>query len=108
MKLINKIALVTGGTSGIGLATARLFRAEGAHVIVTGIDARRLEEASRHLGPDAMVLRADLRRPAALDPVIAAIAKRYGRLDSCSRMRAPAQHRRSTPSPKNRSTISSR
>ncbi|WP_158902424.1 SDR family oxidoreductase [Burkholderia sp. L27(2015)] len=81
MKLINKIALITGGTSGIGLATARLFRAEGAHVIVTGIDARRLEEASHHLGPDAMVLRADLREPAALDQVIAAIAKRHGRLD---------------------------
>jgi len=81
MKLTNKIALITGGTSGIGLATARLFRAEGAHVIVTGVDAHRLEEASHHLGPDALVLRADLRQPAALDQVIAAIAKRYGRLD---------------------------
>jgi NAD(P)-dependent dehydrogenase (short-subunit alcohol dehydrogenase family) len=38
MKLTNKIALITGATSGIGLATARLFRAESAHVIVTGTE----------------------------------------------------------------------
>ena len=38
MKLRNKVALITGGTSGIGLATAKLFRDEGARVIVTGVN----------------------------------------------------------------------
>ena len=50
MKLKNKVALITGGTSGIGLETAKLFRDEGARVVVTGVNPARLEEASRQLG----------------------------------------------------------
>ncbi|HEY4251867.1 MAG TPA: SDR family oxidoreductase [Roseomonas sp.] len=81
MQLSNRIALITGGTSGIGLAAARLFRAEGAQVVITGSDQARLDTASRDLGDDVLALRADLRRPAELDAVFDAIRQRFGRID---------------------------
>ncbi len=67
MKLSNKIALVTGGTSGIGLAAAELFRQEGAKVVVVGIDEDRLKAAAAALGDDGITVAADLRRPAEID-----------------------------------------
>ncbi|RON42925.1 SDR family oxidoreductase [Pseudomonas frederiksbergensis] len=81
MKLQNKVALITGGTSGIGLETAKQFRDEGAHVIVTGVNPERLEAATNELGPDALVISADLRNTADLDKVIAAIRTRYDHID---------------------------
>ncbi|WP_285349501.1 SDR family oxidoreductase [Pseudomonas sp. ME-P-057] len=77
----NKIVLITGGTSGIGLETARQFIAQGAHVVVTGVTAHRLEEARVTLGNRALVMNADLRDPDSLDAVIKEVAARYGRLD---------------------------
>jgi NAD(P)-dependent dehydrogenase (short-subunit alcohol dehydrogenase family) len=53
MKLKGKKALITGGNSGIGLATARLFIAEGAQVAITGRDQKTLDAAVRELGPNA-------------------------------------------------------
>jgi NAD(P)-dependent dehydrogenase (short-subunit alcohol dehydrogenase family) len=50
MKLTGKKALITGGNSGIGLATARLFIAEGAQVAITGRDQKTLDEAIAELG----------------------------------------------------------
>ncbi|EGC98333.1 short chain dehydrogenase, partial [Burkholderia sp. TJI49] len=52
-----KTVLVTGGNSGIGLAAARAFAAEGARVIITGRDAQTLEAARQALGADAIALR---------------------------------------------------
>ena len=52
-RLDGRVALITGGESGIGLETARLFVAEGARVHLAGIDAPALEAAGRELGPDA-------------------------------------------------------
>ena len=51
MKLLGKKALITGGNSGIGLATARLFIQEGAQVAITGRDQKTLDEAVAELGP---------------------------------------------------------
>jgi NAD(P)-dependent dehydrogenase (short-subunit alcohol dehydrogenase family) len=81
MKLKNKVALVTGGTSGIGFATAKLFRDEGARVIVTGINPARLEQASRQLGSDVLVLRADVRVRNDIEDVVATIRQKFEHLD---------------------------
>jgi NAD(P)-dependent dehydrogenase (short-subunit alcohol dehydrogenase family) len=81
MKLKNKIALITGGTTGIGLETAKSFRDEGARVIVTGANAARIEEASRQLGSDVLVLRADLRVRSDIDKVVATIRDKFTHLD---------------------------
>jgi NAD(P)-dependent dehydrogenase (short-subunit alcohol dehydrogenase family) len=81
MKLSNKVALITGGTSGIGLETAKLFRDEGAHVIVVGADQVGVDAASRELGSNVLALRADLRKPGELDKVFDEIRRRFGRLD---------------------------
>lgn len=79
--LEGKIALVTGGTSGIGRASAELFRDAGARVAVTGRDPERVETARRELPDDFLVLRADARSVADAERVAAEIRSRFGRLD---------------------------
>ncbi|QCP54877.1 SDR family oxidoreductase [Trinickia violacea] len=81
MKLQNKVALITGGTSGIGLETAKLFRAEGAKVIVTGTNPERLEAAEKALGGDVLVLPVDLRHPAEIERAVLEVSARFGRID---------------------------
>jgi NAD(P)-dependent dehydrogenase (short-subunit alcohol dehydrogenase family) len=81
MKLSNKIALVTGGTSGIGLAAARLFREEGATVVIVGQNPDRLRSAADELGEGVTALRGDLSSPAQIDNVIEQIRQALGRLD---------------------------
>ncbi len=80
-RLANKTALVTGGTSGIGLETARRFIEEGARVIVTGTNPDNIAEAQRVLGPEALVLKADAGDVAAQQTVADAVKARFGRLD---------------------------
>jgi NAD(P)-dependent dehydrogenase (short-subunit alcohol dehydrogenase family) len=81
MKLNDKIVLVTGGTSGIGLAAVELFRREGAKVVVVGTDPERLKAAQTRLGDHGFAVAANLRRPAEIDHAIAAVRERYGRID---------------------------
>lgn len=79
-KLDGKIALISGGTTGIGAATARLFRSEGATVIVTGSSARSVEAAGRGLpGIEAMV--SDVSDVAASKALVDQVAARHGRID---------------------------
>src|SRR5260221_6561115 len=59
MKLANKVALITGGNSGIGFATARLFVAEGARVGITGRNPKTLQQAAKELGDNVLALQAD-------------------------------------------------
>ncbi|GAA4005436.1 SDR family oxidoreductase [Allokutzneria multivorans] len=78
----NKIALVTGGTSGMGLATARRLLAEGAHVVITGRDKTRLDAAVEELGTDrVLAVRGDVGDLADLSALMDAIRERHGRLD---------------------------
>jgi NAD(P)-dependent dehydrogenase (short-subunit alcohol dehydrogenase family) len=81
MKLTGKKALITGGNSGIGLATARLFVDEGAEVAITGRDPKTLEEAVAELGPKARGYRADVTVPADRKQLFSALEKDSGRLD---------------------------
>src|SRR5580698_3640239 len=60
MLLQGKKALITGGSSGIGLATAKLFKANGARVAITGTDAAKLERAKAELGGDTVAIRANV------------------------------------------------
>lgn len=79
--LDGKVALVTGGNSGIGLATAQLFLREGAKVAISGRDRRTLELARKELGPDSLVMQTDVSILAELDSLFEAIDKRFGHLD---------------------------
>lgn len=76
-----KIALVTGGTSGIGLATAQHLARLGATVFLTGRRQAELDAAVATIGPAATGIRADASRPGDLDTVYAQIARQAGRLD---------------------------
>lgn len=62
-KLADKIALITGGTTGIGLATAKLFAAEGARVTITGTNPRTLEAARAELGDTVRVVASNAGSP---------------------------------------------
>src|SRR5271156_112479 len=80
-KLFKKIALVTGGTSGIGLATAKQFVAEGAHVFITGRRQPELDAAVNLIGRDVSGIRGDVSSLADLDSLFDAIKQKKGRLD---------------------------
>jgi len=80
-RLAGKRALVTGGTSGIGLATAKRFVEEGARVAVTGAHASALAAAKRDLGDDAVVIEADAGDVAAQGAVADAVKAAFGGLD---------------------------
>jgi NAD(P)-dependent dehydrogenase (short-subunit alcohol dehydrogenase family) len=81
MKLAGKSALITGGNSGIGLATARLFIEEGAQVAITGRDQKTLDEALAELGPNARGYRADVTVAEDRKQLFSALAKDFGKLD---------------------------
>src|SRR3954464_7492365 len=81
VRLINKTALITGGNSGIGLATARLFVAEGARVAITGRNQATLQAAAKELGPNALAIVADATDIAATEKAIAQAVEKFGKLD---------------------------
>ena len=94
MKLTGKKALITGGNSGIGLATARLFVAEGARVAITGRDQKTLDEAIAELGPSALGYRADVTIVEDRKRLFAALAKDFRKLGHCLRQ---CRHLRADP-----------
>ena len=79
--LDDKVAVVTGGTSGIGLAIARRFVAEGALVFITGRRQAPIDAAAAELGPQAVGVRCDVGDLAQLDALYEVIAQRSGRID---------------------------
>jgi NAD(P)-dependent dehydrogenase (short-subunit alcohol dehydrogenase family) len=107
MKLSNKIVLVTGGTSGIGLEAAKLFREEGATVIIVGHDPARLQAAASQLGDSITVLRGDVKKPAELENVVNQIREKFGRIDVLFANAGMGLPRLWKPSPKIKSTRNS-
>src|SRR5262249_24930358 len=81
MKLSNKIVLVTGGTSGLGLEAAKLFRDEGATVIIVGQNPARLQSAASQLGDAVTALRGDVSKPTEVESIIKQISEKLGRID---------------------------
>ncbi len=80
-KLDNKVAVITGGTSGMGLATAKRFVAEGAHVFIMGRRQRELDAAVAGLGKQATGVQGDIAKLADLDRLYEIVKKQKGRVD---------------------------
>lgn len=80
-KLTGKIAVITGGNSGIGLATAKLFAEEGAFVFITGRRQEELEKAVKEIGKNAIGVQGDISKMADLDRLYATVKQKKGRID---------------------------
>jgi NAD(P)-dependent dehydrogenase (short-subunit alcohol dehydrogenase family) len=80
-KLEGKVAVITGGNSGIGLATARWFVAEGAHVFITGRRQTELDEAVAQIGRNVTGVQGDVSRLTDLDRLFGTVKQQQGRLD---------------------------
>ena len=80
-RLANKTALITGGTSGIGLETAKQFIAEGARVAITGTNPKTIEAARAELGDEVLIIRADAADIAEQKVAAEAVEKAFGKLD---------------------------
>jgi len=76
-----KVAVVTGGNSGIGLATAKRLHDEGARVAISGRSQKTLDEAVEILGKDVLAVKADVAKPADLDKLYGAVAEKFGKID---------------------------
>ncbi len=80
-KLEGKVAVITGGSSGIGLATARRFASEGAYVYITGRRQSELDAAVRQIGKNVTAVQGDVSNLADLDRLYARVKQQHGRLD---------------------------
>jgi len=80
-KLAGKIAVVTGGSSGIGLATAKRFVEEGAHVVITGRREKELKEAADLIGKNVTAVAGDISRLEDIDRIYAVVKEKHGHLD---------------------------
>jgi NAD(P)-dependent dehydrogenase (short-subunit alcohol dehydrogenase family) len=76
-----KVAVVTGGNSGIGLATAKRLREEGAKVAISGRDAKTLDSAVKEIGGDTLAVQADVSQLADIDKLYAAVQEKFGKID---------------------------
>ncbi len=77
-----KTVAITGGNSGIGLATAKLFRAEGARVAIAGRDQKTLDEAAKAIGGDTLAVKADVSKLADIDKFFTQVAAKFGKIDA--------------------------
>ena len=80
-RLTNKTAVITGGTTGIGFASAKQFIEEGATVIITGRNQERLTQAVEKLGENAVAVQADVLSLTDLDRLATRVSEEFGKLD---------------------------
>jgi NAD(P)-dependent dehydrogenase (short-subunit alcohol dehydrogenase family) len=80
-KLEGKVAVITGGNSGMGLATAQRFVAEGAHVVITGRRQKELDEAVNLIGKNVTAVQGDVANLADLDRLYDVVKQKHGRVD---------------------------
>ncbi|MBQ2752664.1 MAG: SDR family oxidoreductase [Firmicutes bacterium] len=84
MKLKDKVAIITGGTAGIGAATAIRFVQEGAKVVITGRSAEKAEKTLKELealGGEAVYVQADVSKEADIDKVVETTVEKFGKID---------------------------
>jgi len=81
MKLKDKVAFITGGTSGIGLESARLFLSEGAKVAIVGSNKQRLETAGKELNGETLLVQADVRKVTDIERAVEQTRSKFGRID---------------------------
>src|SRR6266567_7394668 len=77
-----KTVAITGGNSGIGLATAKLFREEGARVAISGRDQKTLDEAAKTIGGDTFAVKADVSKLGDIDKFFTQVAAKFGKIDA--------------------------
>jgi NAD(P)-dependent dehydrogenase (short-subunit alcohol dehydrogenase family) len=80
-RLNGKVAVVTGGNSGIGLASAQRLQQEGARVAISGRSQKTLDEAAKILGKDVLVVQADVSKIPEIDKFFSAVAAKFGKID---------------------------
>ncbi|MCE2733595.1 MAG: SDR family oxidoreductase [Cyclobacteriaceae bacterium] len=80
-KLSNKTAVITGGNSGIGLATAQVFLQEGARVLITGRDEKSLQTAQQQLGNHVIALKSDITKASDLQQLFDTAQQKLGKID---------------------------
>jgi NAD(P)-dependent dehydrogenase (short-subunit alcohol dehydrogenase family) len=81
VRLKGKVAVITGGNSGIGLATAHAFKANGAQLAIFGRDQETLGRAATDLGGDVLAIRGDVRNMSDLEQLFARTEERFGKID---------------------------
>lgn len=81
-RYVDKVAVVTGGNSGIGLATAKAYSAEGARVAITGRDPQTLEAAAKEIGPGTLAVKADMSQVAEIGSFFNQVKQSFGRVDA--------------------------
>ncbi len=81
MKLKGEVAVITGGNSGIGLATAQEFKAQGAEVVIFGRTQKTLEDAIQTIGNGTLAVRGDVTNLADLDRLYQQTVERFGKVD---------------------------
>src|ERR1700716_1182387 len=80
-RLEGKVAVVTGGNSGIGLATAKRLQEEGARIAIAGRSKKTLDEAVKTIGNGVLAVEADVAKLADIDKLYAEVSKKFGKID---------------------------
>src|ERR1700736_4913073 len=80
-RLEGKVAVVTGGNSGIGLAATKRLQEEGARVAISGRNAKTLDDAVKTIGNGVLAVQSDVAKTADLEKLYATVSKEFGKID---------------------------